>query len=87
MAERDKMTHFGRIRLLVDTSSTRSASDHTNPNPKLLERRSTPHKLSHSDIYPQFKPDETYRTLQRSKTLDVVLHIPNPIKGISRIPV
>jgi hypothetical protein len=104
-------------KLLVDTSSTRSTSEHNNTNTKLLDRRSTPRKPSHSDIYPQLrifslanqrqhrqssaaipptsllpnvpgkKPDETYRTLQRSKTLDVVLDIPNPIKVTSRFPV
>ncbi|CAF4193613.1 unnamed protein product, partial [Rotaria magnacalcarata] len=82
---------------------------------KLLERRSTPRKQSHPDMYPQLrifslanqqqhrqssastagylpavngkKPDDTLRILQRSKTLDVVLDIPNPVNPPSRIPV
>ncbi|CAF4605261.1 unnamed protein product, partial [Rotaria magnacalcarata] len=102
-------------KLFLDTSHSRSVTDHNNTNTKLLERRSTPRKQSHPDMYPQLrifslanqqqhrqssastaaylpavngkKPDDTLRILQRSKTLDVVLDIPNPVNPPSRIPV
>lgn len=89
-------------KLLIETSSPSSAQT----NNKLLERRATPRRPSHSQIYPHLrifslanqrqqrqttdivpasllpnvsgrKTDDFTRTLQRSKTLDVVLDIPN----------
>jgi hypothetical protein len=101
-------------KLIVESSPIRSITEQTNN--KLLERRATPRKPSHSDIYPHLrifslanqrqhrqssatippallpnvsgkKTDEPPRILQRSKTLDVVLNIPNPIKIKSRMPI
>jgi hypothetical protein len=102
-------------KLLVDPSPIRSTTEQNNTNPKLLERRSTPHQPPQPDIYPHLrifslanqrqnrqssakvpaallpnvpgkKMDETSRILQRSKTLDVVLDIPSPVKVKPRIP-
>ena len=103
-------------KLLIETTPTRSISEQT-PNPinaKFSERRATPHKLNHSDIYPHLrifslanqrqhrqssasvqagplptvsskKIDEPPRILQRSKTLDVVLDVPTPVKTRTRV--
>ena len=99
------------------TVPARSIPEQTSiPNAKLLERRATPHRPHHSDIYPHLrifslanqrqhrqssasvqgaplptvsakKIDEPPRILQRSKTLDVVLDVPTPIKTRTRVTI
>lgn len=104
-------------KLHVETSPIRFANEQSHTtNSKLLDRRATPHKPSHSDIYPHLrifslanqrqhrqssasvpaaalpnvpvkKVDEPPRSLQRTKTLDVVLDLPNPTKSKSRVTI
>lgn len=106
------------VRKLIESSPVRSIPEQTLtiPNAKLLERRATPHRPHHSDIYPHLrifslanqrqhrqssasvqgaplptvsakKIDEAPRILQRSKTLDVVLDVPTPIKTRTRVTI
>ncbi|CAF0881825.1 unnamed protein product [Rotaria sp. Silwood1] len=69
-------------KLLIDTSVSRVTNDHNNTNTKLLERRSSPRKPSHPDIYPQLRifslaNQQQHRQLSATGSAATTAHLPN----------
>ncbi|CAF1138227.1 unnamed protein product [Rotaria sordida] len=69
-------------KLLIDTSVSRVTNDHNNTNTKLLDRRSSPRKSSHPDMYPQLRifslaNQKQHRQPSANGSVSNAAHLPN----------